>query len=254
MTHTAERPSGHTFLDFNAPLSDWRAAALIASLQPLKGKQVVDLGCGWAELLLRIAATEPTAHGLGIDSDADAILRGRHNAQARGLADSVQLDVSDATNWHGKADVVLSIGASHAWGGSRQALEAAQARLAPGGLLLFGDGIWERPPTTEALTALDATADEFESIGGLVDLAIECGFRPLSVSVANTDEWDSFESRFCAGRERWLLEHPDAPNAAEVRAAVDDHRNGWLHGYRGVLGFAYLTLARPDNQRRGLRP
>jgi hypothetical protein len=69
----------------------------------------------------------------------------------------------------------------------------------------------------------------------------------LSVSVANSDEWDSFETRFCAGRERWLLEHPDAPDAAEVRAAVDNHRNGWLHGYRGVLGFAYLTLVRPGN-------
>jgi SAM-dependent methyltransferase len=246
MNLTGERPSGHTFLEFNAPLSDARATALIESLQPLASKQVVDLGCGWAELLLRIVAAEPTVRGLGIDSDADAIARARQNAQARGL-DSVRLDLADTTSWHEQADVLVSIGASHAWGGTRKTLEAAHSRVVPGGLLLLGDGIWERPPTTEALSGLDATSDEFESLGGLVDLAIECGFRPLSVSVANSDEWDSFESRFCAGRERWLLEHPDAPDAAEVRAAVDHHRNGWLHGYRGVFGFAYLTLVRPGN-------
>lgn len=247
MKLTGDRPSGHTFLDFNAPLSDERAAALIEGLQPLEGKQVVDLGCGWAELLLRIAAAEPTVHALGVDSDAEAIARARQNVQTRGLADAIRLDLADATSWGERADVLVSIGASHAWGGTRKTLEAAYSRLVPGGLFLLGDGIWERPPTAEALTALDATVDEFESLAGLVDLAIDCGFRPLSVSVANTDEWDSFESRFCAGRERWLFEHPDAPDAAEVRAAVDDHRNGWLHGYRGVLGFAYLTLVRPKS-------
>jgi hypothetical protein len=65
----------------------------------------------------------------------------------------------------------------------------------------------------------------------------------LSVSTANTDEWDSFESRYCAGGERWLREHPGDAGAEPMRAEIDTHRNGWLRGYRGVLGFAYLTLA-----------
>jgi hypothetical protein len=41
-----------------------------------------------------------------------------------------------------------------------------------------------------------------------------------------------------------LLQHPDAPDVDKVRAAVDTHRNNWLRGYRGVLGFAYLMLVR----------
>jgi hypothetical protein len=118
--------------------------------------------------------------------------------------------------------------------------------LRPGGQLLLGDGIWEQPPTDPALAALDAGSADFLSLADLVDAALDRGFRLLSLSVANADEWDRFESRWCAGRERWLLDHPDAPDAAAVRSVVDEHRNGWLHGYRGILGFAYLTLVLPQ--------
>jgi len=238
-------PNGHKYLDFNAPLSDARAYELINSLQPLAGSAVVDYGCGWAELLLRALETDPAARGVGIDGDDWAIDRGRANATARGITSNVRLELDDVTTWEAPpADVAISIGASHAWGGTRQTLEAMHSRVRPGGKLLLGDAFWEKPPTAELLGRLDATPEEWGTLAELVDLAMATGYRLLSLSVASTDEWDSFESRWCAGRERWLLEHPDAPDFAEVRAIVDEHRDLWLHGYRGYWGFAYLTLAR----------
>jgi SAM-dependent methyltransferase len=235
-------------LDFNAPLSDARASELIAALQPLHGVQVKDFGCGWAELLLRILASEPTATGCGIDSDTALIERGRANASALDLGSRVQLTVGDATSpdCAAPADVAISIGASHAWGGTARALDAICARTKPGGRAIFVDGFWERSPSDEALVALGGDANEFKFLPQLVDLAIATGFRVLAVSVANTDEWDAFESRWCAGRERWLLDFPKDEKALEVREQVDQHRRAWLHGYRGYLGFAYLVLALPS--------
>lgn len=245
MVVTPPPPNGHKYLDFNSPLSDARAYDLINSLQPLAGSTVVDYGCGWAELLLRIAETDPAARGIGIDGDESAIDRGLANATARGLSRTVRLDLADVTEWETEhVDVAISIGASHAWGGTRQTLEAMHARVRPGGKLLLGDAFWDKPPTAELLERLDATPEEWGTLAELVDLAMATGFRLLSLSVASMDEWDSFESRWCAARERWLLENPDAPEHAEVRAVVDEHRDAWLHGYRGYWGFAYLTLAR----------
>lgn len=245
MTVTDAPVNGHAYLDFNAPLSDARAYGLVNSLQPLAGSTIVDFGCGWAELLLRTLEAEPTARGLGVDSDDYAIDRGRANATARGLAPNVSLELGDVTSWeYPIADVGISIGASHAWGGTGATLEAMHSRIRSGGRLLLGDCIWEQPPTERVLASLDAKPDDFGTVAELVDLAMACGYRLSSLSVANTDEWDSFESRWCAGRERWLLDHPDASDFDEVRAVVDKHRDGWLHGYRGYLGFAYLTLAR----------
>jgi SAM-dependent methyltransferase len=232
-------------LEFNAPLSSTRVRELIANVQPLTGASIVDLGCGWAELLLRMLEQEPTATGVGVDGDPALIERARGNAEARGLQDRVRFECADVTGWSGAADadVVIVVGASHAWGGTQATLHAVRPLLVPGGRLLLGEGIWEQPPTPAALAALDAQPDEFTTLGGLVDLCLESDYRLLGASTATLAEWDDFESRYCSGRERWLLANPDAEGAGAVRAEIDEHRCGWLHGYRGVLGFAYLTLA-----------
>ncbi|MEU4742576.1 methyltransferase domain-containing protein [Actinosynnema sp. NPDC023658] len=236
--------NGHALLDFNSPLSDAKAFDLIASLHLGEGQRVVDYGCGWAELLLRAVGQQPGVAGLGVDSDEHAITRGLANVEARGLTSRVALECADVTTWQAEpADVAISIGASHAWGGTKGTLEAMHARVRPGGTLLLGDGFWERPPGARSVEIFGE--DGFVPLPDLVDLAMSCGYRLLSLTTATLDEWDGFESRWCAARERWLLDNPDHPQADEVRAVVDDHRDGWLKGYRGEFGFAYLTLARP---------
>jgi hypothetical protein len=84
--------------------------------------------------------------------------------------------------------------------------------------------------------------DQYRSWPDLVDLVLDHGYRPLALCQASLDEWDEFESRHALGWERWLLANPASPDADEIRARADAHRTRWLRGWRGVLGFAYLTL------------
>lgn len=239
----APPPNGHALLDFNSPLSDAKSYELIAGLGDLRDKTVVDYGCGWAELLLRAVEHAPGATGVGVDGDDYAIARGTANARARGIADRVRLELGDVTTWDGPvADVAISIGASHAWGDARAVLEAMRTRIRPGGRLLLGDGYWEREPSDTLREMFQG--DALGTFEELVDLALESGYRVLRLTTASQDEWDSFESRWCGARELWLLDNPDHPEAAAVQKVVDDHRDLWIKGYRGVLGFAYLTLAR----------
>ena len=66
---------------------------------------------------------------------------------------------------------------------------------------------------------------------------------PVSVEEASIDEWDEFESGFSARYARWLSDNgPDHANAPEVRASAAHQRDGYLRGYRGILGMAYLSL------------
>ena len=67
-------------------------------------------------------------------------------------------------------------------------------------------------------------------------------FRPAWIETASEQEWEEFESGYQADQEEWLAAYPDHPDAAEIRQDVDEHRSYWLRGYRGLMGFAYLTL------------
>ncbi|MCO1660208.1 SAM-dependent methyltransferase, partial [Pseudonocardia humida] len=66
-----------------ASLSEERAARLVRFLaRGLRGT-VLDVGCGWAELLLRAGEAAPGARGVGVDSDAATIGHGRRLAPTR---------------------------------------------------------------------------------------------------------------------------------------------------------------------------
>jgi len=237
--------------DFNGPLSDAHAARLLRTLGPLEGRRIVDVGCGWAEFLLRALESAPTATGFGVDLKEDFVRHGRALAAARGLDDRLTLAVGDAGSWSGPpADVVVNVGASHVWGGDPEehtanALRATADLLAPGGRLLFGEGFWLREPTQRELDTLgDVLLAQYRSVPDLVDFALAHGFRLRALSQATLEEWDDFESRHAQGWEDWLLDNPDSPDAGEVRARADAHREFRVRGARETIGMAYLTLIR----------
>jgi cyclopropane fatty-acyl-phospholipid synthase-like methyltransferase len=234
-------------LTFHGPLSSARADRLVADLAAGRPSSVIDYGCGWGELLLRVLAAAPEATGVGVDIHGPDIARGRENAERRGLSGRVSFVEGSAADHAEPADVVISCGAYQAFGTIRPALGALRALVKPAGLLLLGAEIWERTPTGEQLTNMwrGTTVDDCLYLPDLVDAAIAEGFRPLRIQTVTRGEWEEFESGYAAGAEEWLLANGDHPQAAEVRVRLDGHRSVWLRGHRDVLGFAYLTLGVP---------
>ena len=224
-------------LRWNTPLSDDHAAALLDHLDLTMATSIVDLGCGWGELLLQ-AAARGVAKAVGVDTDPAGLDRGRRAALVRGL--DVKFVERAAADWHGTADRALCIGSAHALGGSR-AMLSALAEVVPSGRVLVGDGCWEAPPTPAAKAIC---GDDVLPLADLVTACGEAGWQVLHLSTADQNEWDDFESRHRAGTREWLLANPDDPRAAEVKAREDAREREYLTVYRRVLGFAYLVLAR----------
>ena len=111
----AELPSRLTQLTFHGPLSEARAARLVARLTRNNPRTVLDIGCGWGELMLRVLAATPDATGLGLDTNEGGLAGGRDNARARGLDERVTFVRESAVGTtRGPADLVLCLGASHA--------------------------------------------------------------------------------------------------------------------------------------------
>jgi SAM-dependent methyltransferase len=231
-------------LAFNAPISGERADRLAADLAVLKPSTVIDLGCGWGELLLRVLEAAPGARGVGIDTFGPDLERGRENAARRGLADRVKFVEGAAADHMSSADVVISSGAYQAFGTITDALGAIRAVVNPGGRVLFAAEIWEQTPTGEQLANMwpGTSIDDCLYLPDLVERAVAAGFRPLRIETASRGEWEEFESGFLAGSEEWLLANGEHPEAPKVREQLDAHRAIWLRGHRGVFGFAFLTL------------
>ncbi|MEU0189602.1 methyltransferase domain-containing protein [Streptomyces afghaniensis] len=237
-------PPHRTRLTFHGPLSEARADRLVQRLADNSPATVLDIGCGWGELMLRVLAALPEATGTGIDLNGEDLARGRRAAEARGLADRVRFVEESATGTaHGPADLVLCVGASQALGDLPKALAELRRLVRDHGRVLLGEGFWQRTPTPAELSRMwpDAAVTDHPDLATLVGLAVDAGFRPEWTETASLDEWEEFESAYLADTEVWLAQHPEHPLAAETRERADRHRAAWLT-YRGVLGLAYLTL------------
>jgi SAM-dependent methyltransferase len=236
-------------MQWNTPLSEWHAARLLERLAPGaagaaaaagSAGSVLDLGCGWGELLIRaVLAGGAGCTGIGVDTDETQFARARARTAELGVADRVRFVAGRAQAWSEPADRVICVGSSHAWGGTTAALTALRSVVSPGGRLLFGDGFWEADPGPEAVAIF---GEEVPRLSELLEHAVAGGWRVLSQDTADQHEWDEFESNWRAGREEWLLEHPDAPDADERRRHLDERLREYVSVYRGVLGFCYLVL------------
>lgn len=227
----------YSALTFNSPLSQLHADELINHLDLTKNTSVVDLGCGWGEFLIQISL-KTGAECTGVDTDESCLQRGSQIADSRGA--SVTFLNKSADQWHGETHRAICIGSSHAFGGTK-AMYSSLAKVVPTGRVLVGDMCWERPPTQ---AALDIFGDEVPMLVDLVKMARDAGWKVLHLTTSDQREWDGFESKHRAGLRKWLIENPEADEAKEVEEQQNGREMDYLMHYRGVLGFAWLVLAR----------
>jgi mycolic acid cyclopropane synthetase len=232
----------HRRLTWNTPLSPEHAERLLDHLALPPGVKLLDLGCGWGELLLRAVARTPDSSGVGVNTNVSELERGRELAQRRGLDNRVKFTAADASLFVGTYDRVICIGAADAWGGTKGALAAMREHLTPGGLGLYGDGFWVGAPSPDLVEMLGEIQ---RSLSALVECSLDAGLRALHVDTADQAEWDDFEWRSYRGLEEFALREPGDPLAPAAQKMAAVRRKEYLEGYRGVLGFAYLILARP---------
>ncbi len=85
---------------WNTPLSEEHAGRLLERLDVGSAPSVLDLGCGWGELLLRVVeASGRNTSGVGVDTDGAALDRGRRRAHQLGLGDRVSFVEASAAAW-----------------------------------------------------------------------------------------------------------------------------------------------------------
>ncbi|SNT62682.1 Methyltransferase domain-containing protein [Asanoa hainanensis] len=232
----------HAHHPIKAPLDDGSVRRLLGHALPRGDERVLDLGCGTGEWLLRALEAGPGVRADGVDISADALDHARRAATDRGVQERLDVHLGKAEDFApGRTfDVVLSVGAAHAFGGLLPTLAAARAHLAPGGRVVIGDGFWDRPPSPEAVEMLG----DFADLATTMDLVAEAGWTPVHGHVSSRGELDDYEWACWGTLADWALDHPDDPDSADALALAGIRRTEWLRTYRDTWGFLTLVLRR----------
>ncbi len=230
---------------FCSPLGSERADALLARLALARGGRVLDVGCGKAELLLRLVERH-AARAVGVDINPVFLDAARARAASRVGGGALTLLERPAVNLNeapGSFDAALCIGSTHALGGYVETLRALQTLVRDSGRVLVGDGYWKRPPDDEYLAVLGGTREEFTGHEGNIANGAALGLNPLAAEVSSLEEWDAYEDLYADAVERYAREHPDDTDAP----AMLDHVRRWHRAYRRwgreTLGFGFYLFA-----------
>ncbi|MFE3742882.1 SAM-dependent methyltransferase [Streptomyces sp. NPDC059134] len=226
----------------NSPLDDESVRRLLRRTVDRGGERVLDLGCGEAAWLLRTLAEHPGVTAEGVDTSAPSLARARKEAAGLGVGQRLVLHHADAAEFTSPHlfDAVLSVGATHAFGGLLPTLDAARRHLAPDGRVLVGDAYWEREPGAEARELLG----EYEDLATTMDRVAAHGWTPVFGHLSTRQELDDFEWYWTGSLAAWALDHPEDPDSAEILDIAATHRSQWLRGYRESFGFLTLVLRR----------
>ena len=223
---------GHGPRRYWNPVPDDAMDTLLAELPLRQTPWVVDIGCGRGEAL-RVLSDRFGAVGLAIEPDAQALaavdLPGVERVAARFTPQQLTRP----------ADAILSIGVLP-WAD----LAPLGAHLAPGGVLVVGDGVLTRP----------AHPDYAAFYGDLPPLLVDwraraeaAGWRVVRERLATQAEWDRYEECHAARIRAWCDRHPDHPEVEAWRARVDAWHGTYRRHGRGTLGFGVFVLRRRSN-------
>lgn len=237
----------HRDHDYCNPLSSAKIERLL-DLMPLdEHSRVLDLGCGRAELALRIIERFGSTV-VAVERSSLMLDAARERAEWTGALGKLHLDSTDIRQFAADPEtfqLTVFLGAGGIDGGIAGVCRKLKDWTQPGGYLLVGDGYWKRKPSNEYLAILGGHDTEFLDHRGNVQAGIDAGLVPMHAAVASDDEWDEYAWKYARSIECYAGEQPADPDVPAMLERIRRWRDGYLRFGRDTRGFAAYLFHRP---------
>lgn len=206
-----------------------------------RDQRMLDLACGKGEALARWSA-EWGISGVGVDISDVFVPAARARAAELGVADRIDIVQGDASAYAAEAsgfDIVSCIGATWIGKGVVGTIKLLQPALRDGGLMLIGEPYWiDLPPRYPAW----APEGEFGTLVQLNETFESAGMELVEMVLADGNSWDRYEASQWMTLSDYLRDHPDDPDATELRSFLNDSRRSHLEVGRRFLGWGVFVL------------
>lgn len=235
---------------FASPVSEPLLDQVIAVADPRPGALAFDLGCGAGHMALHLAER----WGLkvrAVDRSPIMIDEARRRLEGRGDPGSVELHCSSSIDFlarGGEADLLVAIGAVALTKGDQSAtavLKSLAQSVRPGGCLLWGETNWKREPSDMLRLLLGPTVSVYAAHAEYVRAGEAADLLPLYAVTSSDQEWDEYTFRYTTALENHLRDHPDDPDAAEIRNRAQGWRALYLQEGRETMGFGLYLFRKP---------
>ncbi len=222
------------------PISLEKVDRVIALLDLPAGARVIDVGCGKAEMLVRLIARFGCT-AIGVDTNPHFLAEARARAFDQGVAGQIELLEGDVTQMKLATetfDAALCVGATHAYGDLAATLKNLRTLVKPGGKIVVGEGLWKQKPDMNYLKALGTKATDYTDHAGNVAAGIAEQLTYLYSAVADHNDFDHYEGLYNRAVETWCLENSRDLDMAAARERIRAWRDTYLKWGRDTLGFA----------------
>ncbi len=212
------------------------------------GSRVLDVGCGKAELLVRLAERYDIS-GVGVDLSPYAVRDARDKHSRRAPGADLQFICQDAAEYRPdelqRFNLTMCMGASWIWKGYRGTLLALGEMTAPNGWVLVGEPFWRKEPPQEYLDAAGIRREDSSTHHGNVRVGEEVGLIFAYTVVSSRDDWDRYEGLQWYAAGEYARRRPDDPDVGEILARCTRSRDTYLRWGRDYKGWALYLFRKP---------
>jgi SAM-dependent methyltransferase len=250
MNHHKYVAVAHRDHDYCNPLSSAKFERLLDLLPLDANSRVLDLGCGRAELALRIIERFGSTV-IAVDHSSQMLDAARERAEWTGALGRLHLDDTDIQNYRADPETFhlsVMLDAGGIPGGMAGICQKLRGWTRSGGYVLVGLQYWKHKPPGELVALLGGREREIADHHGNVQAGMGAGLVPMHAVAASEDEWDEYEWKLCRSIERYVREQPDDPDCTAMLDRARRWRDAYLKWGRDALGFAAYLFYRPGGR------
>ena len=237
----------HRDHDYCNPLSAAKFERMLDLLPLDASSRVLDLGCGRAELALRIIERFGSTV-IAIDHSSYMLDAARERAEWTGALGRLHLDDTDIREFRADPEtfhLTVMLDAGGIAGGMSGICQKLRGWTRSGGYVLVGAQLLEAQAAGRARRDAGRAPEGDPRSRRQRHAGIAAGLIPMHAVTASIDEWDDYEWKFCRSVEAYAREQPDDADVPAMVDRVRRWRDAYLRWGRESLGFAAYLFYRP---------